>query len=434
MRNDDADATNGTTRAEERNEFIGALYRSDSRRILATLIRLLGDFDMAEEAMHDAFTAALHSWPRDGVPQNPRAWLISTGRFKAIDRLRRGARFNAALLGIAEHLEASTPSADAFDDDALHGLEDDRLRLIFTCCHPALTPDARIGLTLREVCGLETEEIARAFLIPAPTLAQRIVRAKGKIRDAHIPYQVPSREELPERLDTVLHVVYLVFNEGYSASAGESLTRHDLSSEAIRLGRLLTDLLPEPEAIGLLALMLLHDARRASRVSSDGELVLLDEQDRTLWNQQQIREGAALVERALSSRRFGPYTLQAAIAAAHAEAVTAEATDWRQIAGLYDVLLRTEPSSVVELNRAAAIAMRDGPAAGLTLIDAILARGELTEYYLAHSARADLCRRLGRAPEAIAAYERALSLTRQGPERRFLERRLTQLRLTMSNP
>lgn len=428
MPDDHPMAAQQTALAEERNEFIGALYRSDSRRILATLIRLLGDFDMAEEAMHDAFTAALHSWPRDGVPQSPRAWLISTGRFKAIDRLRRGARFNSALLAIADHLEASTPSAATLDEDASHGLEDDRLRLIFTCCHPALTPDARIGLTLREVCGLETEEIARAFLIPAPTLAQRIVRAKGKIRDAKIPYQVPSREELPERLDAVLHVVYLVFNEGYSASAGDSLTRHDLSTEAIRLGRLLTDLLPEPEALGLLALMLLHDARRAARTSADGELLLLHEQDRALWNHRQITEGSALVERALTSRRFGPYTLQATIAAAHAEAPTAQATDWRQIVALYDILLRAEPSPVVELNRAAAVAMRDGPAAGLALIDAILARGELAEYHLAHSARADLCRRLGRFPEAIAAYERALALARQGPERRFLERRLAELR------
>lgn len=419
--------------AAERNEQIDALYRSDSRRILATLIRLLGDFDLAEEALHDAFTIALHTWPRDGVPQNPRSWLISTGRYKAIDRLRRSARFNVASAELADQLEATASSAADYTDDTTHGLEDDRLRLIFTCCHPALTPDARIALTLREVCGLQTEEIARAFLIPAPTLAQRIVRAKGKIRDAGIPYQVPAREELPERLDAVLHVVYLVFNEGYSASAGESLTRHDLSSEAIRLGRLLIDLLPEPEAIGLLALMLLHDARRAARSSPDGELILLDEQDRTLWNHPQISEGAALVERSLSSRRFGPYTLQAAIAAAHAEAASPEATDWRQIVGLYDVLLRVESSPIVELNRAAAIAMRDGPAAGLALVDAILARGDLADYYLAHSARADLCRRLGRVPEAIASYERALALTHQLPERRFLTRRLAQLRASSTN-
>jgi RNA polymerase sigma-70 factor, ECF subfamily len=433
MTDNDVMAAQQAPLAAERNELIEALYRTDSRRILATLIRLLGDFDLAEEGLHDAFIAALHSWPRDGVPQNPRGWLISTGRFKAIDRLRRGARFNAALGSIADELEVSAP-ADATEEDTSHGLEDDRLRLIFTCCHPALTPDARIALTLREVCGLETEEIARAFLVPAPTLAQRIVRAKSKIRDARIPYQVPSREELPERLDAVLHVIYLVFNEGYSASAGESLTRHDFSSEAIRLGRLLIDLLPEPEAIGLLALMLLHDARRAARTSPDGELVLLDQQDRTLWNHQQIREGSALVERALASRRFGPYTLQAAIAAAHAEASTAHTTDWRQIVGLYDVLLRVESSPVIELNRAAAIAMRDGPAAGLALIDTLLARHELTEYHLLHSARADLCRRLGRVPEAIASYERALSLTRQAPERRFLERRLAELRAAPAKP
>jgi RNA polymerase sigma-70 factor (ECF subfamily) len=392
--------------------------------VLATLIRLLGGFDAAEEAMHDAFTAALNSWPNDGVPENPRAWLISTGRFKAIDRLRRGARFNAALAAAAEQLEASAPHASNFAEECL---EDDQLRLIFTCCHPALSADTRIAFTLREVCGLETEEIARAFLIPAPTLAQRIVRAKGKIRDAQIPYQVPSRAELPDRLDAVLHVLYLVFNEGYSASSGESIIRHDLSAEAIRLGRLLNDLLPEPEAVGLLALMLLHDARRQARTSPAGELVLLDDQDRSLWNREQIQEGLALVERALSSRRFGPYTLQAAIAAVHAEAPTAAETDWRQIVGLYDVLLRVEASPVVELNRAAAVAMRDGPEIGLALIDAILARGELADYHLAHSARADLCRRLGRTKDAVAAYERALALTTQAPERRFIERRLADL-------
>jgi RNA polymerase sigma-70 factor (ECF subfamily) len=403
---------------------IETLYRSDSRRVLATLIRLLGDFDLAEEAVHDAFTAALDRWPGDGVPDNPVAWLISTGRFKAIDRLRRGARFNAALAAIAEQIESSVPP----DTDAPgEAVEDDRLRLMFTCCHPALTPDARIALTLREVCGLETEQIARAFLTSAPTLAQRIVRAKGKIRDAGIPYQVPSREELPDRLDAVLHVIYLVFNEGYSATSGDSLTRTDLSAEAIRLGRLLMDLLPEPEAIGLVALMLLHDARRAARTSPDGELVLLDDQDRGLWNGGQIDEGRALVERALSSRRFGPYTLQAAIAAVHAEAPHAGATDWRQIVGLYDVLLRVEPSPVVELNRAAAIAMRDGAEAGLALIDALLARGELADYPLAHSARADLCRRLGRSADALDAYRRALALTSQMAQRRFLERRIEQL-------
>jgi RNA polymerase sigma-70 factor (ECF subfamily) len=417
---DDGDAGRNGAR-----EQIGAIYRSDSRRILATLIRLLGDFDRAEEAMHDAFTAALDAWPSDGVPDNPRAWLVSTGRFKAIDRLRRGARFDAALVGLAEQLEASVPPAASMDED---GLEDDRLRLIFTCCHPALSADARIALTLREVCGLQTEEIARAFLTSPPTLAQRIVRAKGKIRDARIPYQVPSRTELPERLDAVLHVVYLVFNEGYSASAGDSLTRADVSAEAIRLGRLLTELLPEPEAIGLLALMLLHDSRRAARTSPDGEIILLDAQDRALWNRAQIDEGVKLVERALSLRRFGPYTLQAAIAAVHAEARDSAATDWSQIAGLYDVLMRVDPSPVVELNRAAAIAMRDGAEAGLTLIDAILARGDLADYHFAYSARADLCRRLGRTAEAIAAYERAAALTSQTPERRFLERRLAELR------
>jgi len=412
-------------------EQIEALYRSDSRCVLATLIRLLGGFDAAEEAMHDAFTAALDSWPSDGVPENPRAWLISTGRFKAIDRLRRGARFNQALAAAADQLEGSAPPPADFNDD---GLVDDRLRLIFTCCHPALAADARIALTLREVCGLETEEIARAFLIPTPTLAQRIVRAKGKIRDARIPYQVPSRSELPDRLDAVLHVLYLVFNEGYSASAGDSVIRHDLSAEAIRLGRLLTELLPEPEATGLVALMLLHDARRTARTSPEGELILLDEQDRSLWNREQIQEGLALVEKALASRRFGPYTLQAAIAAVHAEAPTAAATDWRQIVGIYDVLLRVEASPVVELNRAAAVAMRDGPEIGLALVDAILARGELVDYHLAHSARADLCRRLGRTPQAIAAYQRALALTTQAPERRFIERRLAELGANLSDP
>ena len=404
---------------------IDGIYRSDSRRVLATLIRLLGDFDLAEEAMHDAFTAALDSWPADGVPDNPRAWLVSTGRFKAIDRLRRSARFDAAVDEIGRSLDASVPPpGDADTDD----LEDDRLRLVFTCCHPALNPDARIALTLREVCGLETEQIAKAFLTSAPTLAQRIVRAKNKIRDAKIPYQVPSREELPDRLAAVLHVVYLVFNEGYSASAGDSLTRPDLSGEAIRLGRLLVEMLPEPEAIGLLALMLLHDARRAARTSADGELVLLDAQDRMLWNRAQIDEGRALVERALLSRQVGPYSLQAAIAAVHAEASDTAATDWRQIVGLYDVLMRLEPSPVVELNRAAAVAMRDGPDAGLALIDAILSRGDLADYHLAHSAKADLCRRLARTTDAIASYERALELTTQAPERRFIERRLAELR------
>ncbi len=415
---------------------IDEVYRSDSRRVLATLIRLLGDFDRAEEAMHDAFMAALDTWPRDGVPASPRAWLVSTGRFKAIDRLRRAARFDAAVDELVRQIDISVPpESDADVDD----LEDDRLRLIFTCCHPALHPDARIALTLREVCGLETEQIAKAFLTSAPTLAQRIVRAKSKIRDAKIPYQVPAREELPDRLAAVLHVVYLVFNEGYSASAGDSLTRPDLSGEAIRLGRLLVELLPEPEAIGLLALMLLHDARRTARTSDSGELVLLDAQDRSLWNRAQIDEGLALVERALRAHgpaspkqpqaaKAGPYSLQAAIAAVHAEAIDAAATDWRQIAGLYDVLMRLDPSPVVELNRAAAVAMRDGPETGLALIDAILARGDLADYHLAHSARADLCRRLGRRDDAIASYTRALELTTQAPERRFIERRLADLR------
>jgi RNA polymerase sigma-70 factor (ECF subfamily) len=403
---------------------IDAIYRTDSRRVLATLIRLLGDFDLAEEALHDAFTAAVERWPEEGLPGNPRAWLVSTGRFKSIDRLRRRARFDAGLAAIADQLSSTTaPPVDVDDEHVV----DDRLRLIFTCCHPALAADAQIALTLREVCGLTTEEIARAFLTPAPTLAQRIVRAKAKIRDARIPYQVPPRGDLPARLDSVLHVVYLVFNEGYSASSGASLTRHDLSAEAIRLGRLLVELLPEPEAIGLLALMLLHDARRAARTSTDGELVLLEDQDRTRWDRAQIDEGRALVEQSLRSRRFGPYTLQAAIAAVHAESPNAESTDWRQIVGLYDVLARADPSPVVELNRAVAVAMRDGPDAGLALIDTILGRGDLTEYYLAHSARADLCRRLGRVGDARASYERALSLTRQEPERRFLERRLGAL-------
>jgi RNA polymerase sigma-70 factor (ECF subfamily) len=402
---------------------VDEIYRLESRRVLATLIRLLGDFDLAEEALHDAFAAAVEQWPAQGVPANPRAWLVSTGRFRAIDTLRRRARFAASVDELSRRLDSTVDPFAVGDEE----VEDDRLRLIFTCCHPALSPDAQVALTLREVCGLTTEEIARAFITAPRTLAQRIVRAKGKIRDARIPYQVPTRDELPERLDAVLRVIYLVFNEGYSASSGETLTRCDLSAEAIRLGRLLMDLLPEPEVIGLVSLMLLHESRRAARTSASGDLVLLDDQDRSLWNHALITEGAALVERAIGSRRFGPYTLQAAIAAVHAEAPSAGATDWAQIVGLYDVLLRAAPSPVVELNRAAAVAMRDGPAAGLGLIDAILSRGELAEYHLAHSARADLCRRLGRTADARASYQRALGLSTQLAERRFLERRLSEL-------
>ena len=410
--------------ADAARAMVETVYRAESRRVLATLIRLLGDFDRAEEALHDAFAAAVERWPSDGVPKNPRAWLVSTGRFKAIDAMRRRARFDASQAEIARRFEAD---ARVPNDTADEDIPDDRLRLIFTCCHPALTPDAQIALTLREVCDLTTEEIARAFLTAAPTVAQRIVRAKAKIRDAVIPYQVPSADDLPTRLDTVLHVVYLVFNEGYWASSGASLVRTDLSGEAIRLGRVLHELLPDPEVTGLLALMLLHEARRPARATTTGELVLLDEQDRSLWNREQIAEGQALVEQALASRRFGPFTLQAAISAVHADATRAADTDWAQIVGLYDVLLRVDPSPVVELNRAAAVAMRDGPAAGLALIDAILVRGDLADYHLAHSARADLCRRLGRTADARAAYQRALSLTRQEPERRFLERRLSEI-------
>lgn len=410
---------------EQLRESLDAIYRAESGYILATLIRLLGDFDLAEDAMHDAFAAALERWPQDGVPTSPRAWLVSTGRFKAIDALRRRARFDAAQEMIAAQIETESGGAVVGEDG---GVEDDRLRLIFTCCHPALAPEARVALTLREVCGLTTEEIARAFLMTAPTLAQRIVRAKAKIRDARIPYEVPSPEELPERLDTVLQVVYLVFSEGYSASSGASLTRADLSAEAIRLGRLLLELAPEPEVMGLLALMLLQDSRRAARTSPTGELILLENQDRSLWNRQQIAEGVKLVEQALLSRRFGPYTLQAAIAAVHSEATDAASTDWPQIVALYSVLARAEPSPVVELNRSVAVAMRDGPEAGLELIDAIFARGDLKDYHLAHSARAEFCRRLGRMTEARVSYERALELTRQEPERRFLEGRLQELK------
>lgn len=398
------------------------VYREDSRRILATLIRLLGDFDLAEEALHEAFFVAVERWQRDGVPDNPRTWLVSTGRFKAIDVLRRRARFKASqplLLAQLEELEQSEWDAE--------DVEDDRLRLIFTCCHPALAADAQVPLTLREVCDLTTEEIARAFLSAPAAIAQRIVRAKAKIRDAKIPYQVPSLSELPERLDSVLRVIYLVFNEGYSASGGAQVTREDLTREAIRLGRLLLELLPDPEVMGLLALMLLHESRRSARSTPDGELILLDDQDRGLWNAELIAEGCALVERALTTGRFGPYCLQAAIAAVHAEAPTAGETDWAQIVGLYDVLLRAVPSPVIELNRAVAVAKRDGALAGLTLIEGILDRGELQDYHLAHSARAEFCRQLGRVEEARAAYRRALELTRQEPERRFIEARLRGL-------
>ncbi len=398
---------------------VEAIYRNESRRVLATLIRLLGDFDLAEEALHEAFFVAVQRWPLDGVPNNPRAWLVSTGRFKAIDRLRRQARFTPLLQEQADALEA----ADWREED----LEDDRLRLIFTCCHPALAPDAQAALTLREICDLTTEEIARAFLATPSTIAQRIVRAKGKIREAKIPYQVPSLAELPERLDSVLRVVYLVFNEGYSASIGADLTREELTHEAIRLARLLMELLPEPEVMGLLALMLLHESRRATRTSADGELVLLHEQARALWDASLIAEGCALVEQALSTPGFGPYCLQAAIAAVHAEAPSAGETDWLQIVGLYDVLLREVPSPVIELNRAVAVAMGQGPLAGLQLVEGILQRGELLDYHLAHSARGEFCRQLGRVEQAREAYEKALSLTQQTPEQRFIERRLAEL-------
>src|SRR5215831_1046471 len=416
--------------------IVDEVYRSDSRRVLATLIRLLGDFDAAEEAMHDAFRAALEQWPREGVPGNPRAWLVSTGRFKAIDSMRRRKRFDA-LDDVGEAADIAVTDTAAWADE--ESVEDDRLRLIFTCCHPALAPDAQVALTLREVCGLTTEEIAQAFLTPAPTLAQRIVRAKAKIRDAKIPYQVPTPAELPDRLDAVLRVIYLVFNEGYSASSGSAVTRHDLSAEAIRLGRLLAELLPETEAHGLLALMLLHESRRSARMTPEGDVILLDEQDRSRWDKKQIAEGLRLVRQALSpshaqdargerpATSIGPYVIQAAISAVHAEAATAADTDWNEIVGLYDALMNLTPSPVVALNRAVAVAMRDGPAAGLALVDQILASGALADYRLAHAARAELCRRLGKTDDARKSYERALKLTRQEPERRLIEKRLKEL-------
>ena len=410
---------------EQAGETVDTVYRNESRSVLATLIRLLGDFDLAEEALHDAFKAALEQWPRDGVPANPRAWLVSTGRFKAIDAIRKRSRLEPLPDDLAGRLTTEGPEADSLDGDSV---EDDRLRLIFTCCHPALALDAQVALTLREVCGLTTDEIARAFLTAAPTLAQRIVRAKAKIRNARIPYRVPSRADLPDRVDAVLRVVYLVFNEGYSASSGMEITRHDLSSEAISLGRLLLGLLPEPDVAGLVGLMLLHDSRRAARASPAGDLVLLEDQDRALWNRDYIREGSALVQRALAAGAVGPYTIQAAIAAVHVNATATEATDWGEIVSLYDLLVRAEPSPVIELNRAVAVAMRDGPETGLKLIDAILARGDLGNYHLAHAARADLCRRLGQTAAARVSYQRALGLTQQAPERRFLERRLEELK------
>jgi RNA polymerase sigma-70 factor, ECF subfamily len=409
--------------ADETRRAVEEVYRSQSRQVLATLIRLLGDFDLAEEALHEAFAAAMEQWPRDGLPANPRAWLVSAGRFKAVDALRRRARFDASLGELANRRDEGATLDAAVDEE----LPDDRLRLIFTCCHPAINSETQVALTLREVCGLTTEEIASAFLTAPATIAQRIVRGKAKIRDARIAYQVPPLDELAERLDSVLAVIYLVFNEGYSASSGEAVTRADLSAEAIRLGRLLVELLPDPEAMGLLALMLLQESRRAARTSPDGDLILLEDQDRSLWDRAQIAEAQTLIDRALFSRRFGVYTIQAAIAAVHAAAPTAAETNWAQMVAWYDVLARAEPSPIVALNRAVAVAMRDDHAAGLELIDAILARGELADYHLAHAARADLCRRLGRIADARAAYERALALCRQEPERRFIEKRIREL-------
>jgi RNA polymerase sigma-70 factor (ECF subfamily) len=418
----------GAGAAEAVRDAVDAVYRSESRRVLATLIRLLRDFELAEEALHDAFASAVEQWPQSGVPPNPRAWLVSAGRFKAIDTIRRRTRFDASMAELAGRLEAEMRAAERSDGEDEEEIEDDRLRLIFTCCHPALPAEARVALTLREVCGLTTEEIAHAFLAGPATVAQRIVRAKAKIRDARIPYEFPSRADLPDRLDTVLHVIYLVFNEGYSASSGSSMTRADLSGEAIRLGRLLVELLPEPEVVGLLALMLLQESRRLARTSPEGDLILLEDQDRSLWNREQIAEGTTLVRRAVSAGTIGPYTVQAAIAAVHAAAPHAAATDWARIVALYDLLLREVPSPVIELNRAVALAMRDGPLAGLASIDAILARGDLADYHLAHAARADFCRRLGRAAEARVSYDRAHGLARQEPERQFLARRLAELK------
>jgi RNA polymerase sigma-70 factor, ECF subfamily len=411
---------------EQLSRTIETLYRLESGRVLATLVRLLGDLDLAEEAMHEAFAVALKSWPETGIPDKPRPWLISTARFKAIDTLRRRARLDASQNELARYLEAQWSSAGKSEEE--DSLQDDRLRLIFICCHPALAPEARVALTLREVCGLTTEEIAKAFLTTPRTLAQRIVRAKARIRDTPIRYEVPAPEELPERLDAVLQVVYLVFNEGYCAAAGAEVTRAELTGEAVRLGRLLAELQPEPEVLGLLALMLLQESRHAARTSPTGEMILLEHQNRSLWNREQIAEGVALLEKALKSRRFGAYTLQAAIAAVHAEAESVAATDWRQIVALYDQLARIQPSPVVQLNRAVAIAMRDGPEAGLAHIDAVLEHGELADYYLAHSARADMCRRLGRTAEARSSYEKALALTQQEPERQFLQERIRQLK------